>query len=233
MADDTAKPSAIPDDRKCGKCKRRISFVESTIKCRCGLAFCERHMTAENHDCAFDWRQMQREKIARENPQVVRSSSSVTSKADWFSQYSKHHSLEGRSQRMCQGLHAVGFLALAIATVRGLLLVLLRGRVIFFPQQLVLGYLLGLACAWLAPLCFGLPASGCRYCIFSWEVLSKPHWCLHAEMEQLKEHLMFACSAGKTNCLTGRLYNGPRTLSHIFRTVSSRLRELSAGKGCA
>ena len=47
---------------RCGQCSRKISLVESTIRlylalrascsvcrCRCGLAFCERHRAAESH----------------------------------------------------------------------------------------------------------------------------------------------------------------------------------------
>ncbi|CAJ1422882.1 unnamed protein product [Effrenium voratum] len=78
-------------DGRCGHCRRRISLVESTIRCRCGLAFCERHRAAESHECQFDWRQMQRDKVARENPKVIQASSKLGSSKEWFEQYCKHH----------------------------------------------------------------------------------------------------------------------------------------------
>ncbi|CAK9046369.1 unnamed protein product [Durusdinium trenchii] len=225
--DSTAGCQAKEDGekRQCGKCHRRISLVESTIRCRCGLSFCERHMAAENHECKFDWRQMQREKIARENPKVTQSTSKMKSSKDWCDQYCKHHSVATVGERSSQVMHLMGVLLLVVFNLRGILHASMNAQVMLWIRQAVLGYFLGLLCAHALPYCCGTPASSCRFCIFSWEVLSKPDWCLVAEWEQAKEHLMFALTGGKRNCLTRKLYDGPRSLQAIVSTVAARVRE--------
>eukprot|EP00913_Durusdinium_trenchii_P011238 g10553.t2 len=153
------------EKRQCGKCHRRISLVESTIRCRCGLSFCERHMAAENHECKFDWRQMQREKIARENPKVTQSTSKMksskvaqlapymsslmfdTSVEDWCDQYCKHHSVATVGERSSQVMHLMGVLLLVVFNLRGILHASMNAQVMLWIRQAVLGYFLGLLCA--------------------------------------------------------------------------------------
>mmetsp|Transcript_22403 Transcript_22403/g.50437 ORF Transcript_22403/g.50437 Transcript_22403/m.50437 type:complete len:234 (+) Transcript_22403:28-729(+) len=225
-----AEPSAgskskepVPVDRQCGHCRRRISLVESTIKCRCGLAFCERHRAAESHGCTFDWQQMQRDKVARENPKVVSAASKVRSSRDWRQQYCKHHPVHSAGERSTQRLHLLGFAIVVALTLRGVLGCI--ARPILLPQQMVLGYVLGLLCVHVLPGFLGLSGGSCRFCIFSWDLLANPAFCLEAEWEQTKEHALFALTAGKRNCLTQRLYDGPRTVPAIAQTVLSRLKE--------
>eukprot|EP00747_Dinoflagellata_sp_TGD_P073810 gnl/TRDRNA2_/TRDRNA2_158065_c0_seq1.p1 gnl/TRDRNA2_/TRDRNA2_158065_c0~~gnl/TRDRNA2_/TRDRNA2_158065_c0_seq1.p1 ORF type:complete len:234 (+),score=37.99 gnl/TRDRNA2_/TRDRNA2_158065_c0_seq1:63-764(+) len=231
MADATGQASSEAN-RSCGQCARRISLVESIMKCRCGLVFCEKHRDPEKHDCSFDWKAAQRRKVEKENPQVVREGSSVSSEAAWCTEYEKHHPVARPSERRSQQLHGLASLLLVGLTVRGLLLTLVRGRLLLAPQQLVIGYLMGLAMCRLLPQALGYPVCSCRFCVFSWDVLTKPHWCVAADWESLKEHLIFGITAGKSNCLTQKLYNGPRTLPYIFHTVVARLRELSGGASC-
>lgn len=221
------------DDRACGHCSRRISLVESVMRCRCGSVFCERHRAPESHDCPFDWRAMQKEKLARENPQVVKASSSITSAQQWCSQHEKFHPTRAAGERQSQRLHALCSLVFCAASARGLVLFLLRGQLLLLPQQIVLGYMIALVASRLLPRWLGLPELSCRYCLYSWEATVRPDWCIAAEWESLKEHLIFSITACKTNCLTAKLYSGPRTMSFILGTVGARLQELAGGAVCS
>jgi len=40
------------------------------FKCKCGYVFCTKHRIAEEHDCQFDYHEVQRAKIAKENQKV-------------------------------------------------------------------------------------------------------------------------------------------------------------------
>jgi len=202
--------------------------------CRCGQIFCSRHRDPEAHSCQFDWKRMQQQKVARENPQVSQAASSIESVGGWCKQHSKHHNVSSPGARHAQFIHVMAALVTFVMALRGVYLGLLEGRLILVPQQLVLGYMLGFLSVSFLPRIFGCaPGSlSCRFCIFSWDVCSRPHWCLAAEWEHAKEHIIFALSNGKRNCLTQRLYAGPRTLSHIFHTVYARLQELLSGQRC-
>jgi len=202
------------------------------MRCRCGAVFCEKHRPPESHGCSFDWRGMQQRKVAQNNPQVVKSVSSITSAAAWYREYDKYHATDGPIQRRrAQQLHACGVLLFGLLSVRGVCLAIAQWRFLPIPQQMVLGYLLGLACSRFAPsLLLGEPCC-CRFCLFSWEFLQHPGWSLEAEWEALKEQLIFCVTFGKNNCLTRKLYDGPRRLDFICQTVVARLKELSAGGG--
>jgi hypothetical protein len=53
------------DIKKCWTCRRKIGLAG--IECRCGYIFCGNHRYAEQHDCIFDHRRHQRNKLRREN----------------------------------------------------------------------------------------------------------------------------------------------------------------------
>lgn len=40
---------------KCPVCKKKLSRIEKTIKCRCDKAFCAKHRQSENHNCSYDY----------------------------------------------------------------------------------------------------------------------------------------------------------------------------------
>ncbi|CAJ1378502.1 unnamed protein product [Effrenium voratum] len=210
MASSRSPVRGVPEDRQCGHCRRRISLVESTIRCRCGLAFCERHRAAESHECQFDWRQMQRDKVARENPKVIQASSKLgSSKVTPVAGFqvgtrprSGSSSTASTTQCLCserstQLLHLMGFLLVAAMSFRGLLLCVSQGAFILFLRQLVLGYFLAMVLVHGLPQVLSLPASSCRFCVFSWDVLTKPQWCLAAECQKAKEHLNVALAKGQ------------------------------------
>ena len=36
-------------------CKKKLSIVEKTIKCKCHLSYCMSHRIAENHACTYNY----------------------------------------------------------------------------------------------------------------------------------------------------------------------------------
>jgi hypothetical protein len=53
---------------RCWKCQKKIGI--SGIECRCGYTFCAAHRYANEHDCDFDHKARQSEKIKKENIEV-------------------------------------------------------------------------------------------------------------------------------------------------------------------
>eukprot|EP00347_Sterkiella_histriomuscorum_P010491 403376079 len=54
----------------CWNCKRKVGLLG--FVCKCDFVFCGKHRYAEEHDCQFDYKQRQQEKLAKENPLVQR-----------------------------------------------------------------------------------------------------------------------------------------------------------------
>lgn len=63
-------PRAFPAAPCCRprRCRKKVGLTG--FKCRCGQLFCGTHRYAEAHDCSFDYKTMQREKLAAANPVV-------------------------------------------------------------------------------------------------------------------------------------------------------------------
>ena len=40
-------------------CKKKISFVEQQIVCRCGKCFCSLHKIPEAHNCTFEFKKIE------------------------------------------------------------------------------------------------------------------------------------------------------------------------------
>lgn len=53
---------------RCNKCRKKVGLTGFT--CKCGLLFCGQHRYAEAHDCGFDYKTSQREKLAAANPVI-------------------------------------------------------------------------------------------------------------------------------------------------------------------
>jgi len=53
---------------RCWKCQKKIGITG--IECRCGYIFCAAHRYANEHDCDFDVKELQRKKLAKENREV-------------------------------------------------------------------------------------------------------------------------------------------------------------------
>jgi hypothetical protein len=59
------------DIKKCWTCRRKIGLAG--IECRCGYIFCGNHRYADQHNCIFDHRRYQRNKLRKENEMVQAS----------------------------------------------------------------------------------------------------------------------------------------------------------------
>lgn len=60
-------PSCTAANR-CSSCKRKVGLTG--FVCRCGSTFCGTHRYPEKHACAFDFKRVGREAIAKANPIV-------------------------------------------------------------------------------------------------------------------------------------------------------------------
>lgn len=63
-----ASPAEPKAPTRCQKCRKKVGLTG--FKCKCGQLFCGQHRYAEAHDCGFDYKSMQREKLAAANPVV-------------------------------------------------------------------------------------------------------------------------------------------------------------------
>ncbi|WCJ41807.1 Zinc finger A20 and AN1 domain-containing stress-associated protein 3 [Euphorbia peplus] len=61
-------PGLAARPNRCLTCRKRVGLTG--FKCRCGLVFCGTHRYPEQHGCAFDFKAMGKEQIAKANPIV-------------------------------------------------------------------------------------------------------------------------------------------------------------------
>ena len=59
------------DKERCAVCNARVKNIH--FKCRCGIAYCRQHISAEAHECTFDYKQHGRSHIAIQNPKITAS----------------------------------------------------------------------------------------------------------------------------------------------------------------
>lgn len=52
--------------KRCKVCKKKDI---TNMKCRCGKTFCIAHLGA--HDCTFDYKKEQKEKLVKDNPKIT------------------------------------------------------------------------------------------------------------------------------------------------------------------
>jgi hypothetical protein len=62
------KPVQTAKDQ-CWKCQKRVGYLGFT--CRCKYVFCGAHRHFTEHNCDFDYKGMERERLAKENPLVA------------------------------------------------------------------------------------------------------------------------------------------------------------------
>jgi len=70
VVEEKAKP-VEKETNKCNKCARKVGIHGH--KCKCDSTFCKAHRLPEDHDCEYDFRQAGKEKLAKDNQQVVAS----------------------------------------------------------------------------------------------------------------------------------------------------------------
>lgn len=59
------------DKSRCWVCNKKMGILG--IQCRCRYYFCAKHRTSKDHDCPFDYKRMNDEKLRKENPLVEAS----------------------------------------------------------------------------------------------------------------------------------------------------------------
>lgn len=67
--EDEVKDSAKKKKNKCLSCKKKVGLTGFT--CRCGGLFCSIHRYSDKHVCAFDYKALGAEEIAKSNPVVM------------------------------------------------------------------------------------------------------------------------------------------------------------------
>jgi hypothetical protein len=60
----------MPSDRCC-VCRKKLGLLP--LKCRCENIFCGQHITAEDHNCEFNYKKDQEEKLKKAMPVVENS----------------------------------------------------------------------------------------------------------------------------------------------------------------
>eukprot|EP01114_Cavostelium_apophysatum_P022630 TRINITY_DN8253_c0_g1_i1.p1 TRINITY_DN8253_c0_g1~~TRINITY_DN8253_c0_g1_i1.p1 ORF type:complete len:156 (-),score=13.20 TRINITY_DN8253_c0_g1_i1:64-531(-) len=72
----SADVSQQKDFTRCFNCNKKVGLT--IIKCKCGFGFCGKHRYPHEHNCAFDFKTLDRKKIAELNP-LVSSNKGFTS----------------------------------------------------------------------------------------------------------------------------------------------------------
>jgi hypothetical protein len=60
---------------KCNKCNKKIGLI--VFDCKCKKNFCAIHRYSETHDCIFDFKQYEINKLIKENPKIITPKVSV------------------------------------------------------------------------------------------------------------------------------------------------------------
>jgi len=53
----------------CWKCEKKVGYLGFT--CRCTYVFCNQHRHFSDHNCTFDYKTLERERLLKENPMVA------------------------------------------------------------------------------------------------------------------------------------------------------------------
>lgn len=74
-----SEPESLPSSSRppqtnpsrCYLCNKRVGLTG--FKCRCDYVFCGAHRLAEAHDCSFDYKKVERQRLALNNPLIAAS----------------------------------------------------------------------------------------------------------------------------------------------------------------
>jgi hypothetical protein len=53
----------------CTMCKKKLGLANQ-FKCRCENIYCAKHMHSFNHECTFDYKKFNKERLMKENPLI-------------------------------------------------------------------------------------------------------------------------------------------------------------------
>ena len=59
----------VKEENRCFTCSKKVNLLG--FKCKCGSTFCKSHRLPEDHDCEFDFKELARAKLAKENPNIT------------------------------------------------------------------------------------------------------------------------------------------------------------------
>jgi hypothetical protein len=59
-------PQGLATPSRCTQCRKKVGLTG--FKCKCGELFCGQHRYAEAHNCDFDYKTTERQKLAEANP---------------------------------------------------------------------------------------------------------------------------------------------------------------------
>jgi len=74
VSDEEAKKDERPkqaNPNACWKCNKRVGLLG--FPCRCEYVFCSSHRNADDHDCCFDFKSLDRQRLEKANPKVAGS----------------------------------------------------------------------------------------------------------------------------------------------------------------
>lgn len=57
------------ESERCSKCNKRLNLM--IFKCKCEKNFCPKHRYAEEHNCNFDYKLDEKNRLERINPKVT------------------------------------------------------------------------------------------------------------------------------------------------------------------
>lgn len=63
------QPTEPSTRNRCRTCSKKVGLTG--FQCRCGGTFCSMHRYMDSHQCSFDYKTADREKIAKQNPVVM------------------------------------------------------------------------------------------------------------------------------------------------------------------
>jgi len=52
------------------ECKKKLTFTELQMECKCGQTFCTKHQFYTDHECKFDYVKSAKEVLIQKNPKV-------------------------------------------------------------------------------------------------------------------------------------------------------------------
>ena len=69
LSPDRVTDASPPLADVCAVCQRRVGV--GTIACRCRVPLCKKHVWSGNHDCAYDYKGSEQERLKKANPTVA------------------------------------------------------------------------------------------------------------------------------------------------------------------
>ena len=55
--------------KRCTNCNKKLGLIP--FGCKCGNEFCSKCRYTDTHNCTYDWKTEAREKIEKDNPQII------------------------------------------------------------------------------------------------------------------------------------------------------------------